>query len=184
MLYWKIKWLRPGIQEEEVIFRRKPSGEDVIERWPDGYTQPASAELDALDDDPDFKSWAFKQQVAPLLTRVEIRAEEVRAVHITVGAGKGQAYREKSGEIDRYDTMVAAGQTPTDGEFPMLSPEAVAVGLSLPEMVKEVRAKRQAWRVLAGQIEAVCQGAKKAILEAGSFEKAQAVVASIEWPYY
>lgn len=107
--------------------------------------------------------------------QIDARAEQIRCLVLTQGAGQALVYERKRAEAAAY----LAGQP---GPFPMLQSE---VGITSPDiasqaaLVADISAQ---WVALAAAIETVRLGGKMAVEAAGSAEQVVAVIDAIVWP--
>jgi hypothetical protein len=112
---------------------------------------------------------------------VDQRAEMARARFVTPGEIKQAIYGQKAVEADR----LASDASPDAANYPLLAPEAAALGVTLVDLGATVRAKRDAWLAAAGQIEALCQVAKASIEGLPADAPASdywTIIAAIAWP--
>jgi len=79
--------------------------------------------------------------------------------YISTGVGQDMRYLAKYGQAFEY----TAQEVPSDDDYPMLSVEAEACGMTVAEKAAEIIAIYDQWTALAGQVEALRIGGKKAI---------------------
>lgn len=116
-------------------------------------------------------------QIQVGMALVDREAEAARARFVTAGATKQAVYGQKAVEADR----LAADASPDPAAYPLLAPEAAALGMPLTDLGATVRARRDAWLAVAGTIEGLCQTAKAALDAAGD-EAAIRAATAIAWP--
>lgn len=110
---------------------------------------------------------------AELLAELDAGAEATRLQFITPGAGQGMTYQYKSAEAAAW---VADNTVPV----PFLAAEAQARGMTVPQLVEEVRANAAAWTAIGSRIEAARMGAKTAVRSATS-ASAMISAAKVDW---
>ncbi len=120
---------------------------------------------------------ADRQAVARIL--VDRQAEAARGRYVTLGPGKAMAYERKAQAAESW--IAAASPDPAD--YPILTAEAAARGLSVDAFAALVIAARDAWATASGQIEALAITAKAAIAAAADEAAVRAAVAGIAWPH-
>lgn len=83
-------------------------------------------------------------------------AGECRARYLTVVPGQAETYLLKADELRAYD---AAYPVITPSDYPILSAEATATGMTLDAVASLVRTTRAAWLQLAAHVEGMRRGA-------------------------
>jgi hypothetical protein len=130
-------------------------------------------------DDPVIfvQNHGFDALKAKVAFQIDAAAEATRLKYITGGSGQAMVYQQKSNEAKAYTAAVS----PVDTDYPLLSAEATATGVTVAALASSVLAVTGQWVALAAEIEGLRMGAKKAVSDAVTIE---AVLAAeqINWP--
>jgi len=86
--------------------------------------------------------------------------------YISTGVGQDMRYLAKYGQAAEY----TAQEAPSEEDYPMLSIEAETCGMTVAEKAAEIIAVYDQWTALAGQVEALRIGGKKAIRAMGNVD--------------
>ena len=113
---------------------------------------------------------------------IDEAAERVRARVVTPGAGQAMVYERKAQEAE----ALQEDPDPQSADYPILAASVGIEGATLADVAAVVIARRDAWRALAGQVEAVRLTAKQAVdaVEpgAGAVAAVAAVLKDLAWP--
>lgn len=108
--------------------------------------------------------------------RIDAEAEKYSLNFITPGASQAMRYMEKRTEAASWVPGVS-----DENDFPFLSAEAIATGVTVDEIATAVNANANQWRVIGSRIEAARLKAKKQVREATNIAEIHAS-AQIDWP--
>jgi hypothetical protein len=117
---------------------------------------------------------ALKAQVKD---RIDAAAETCRLKYITPGSGQAMVYQQKAEEAK----ACLAAISPVDSNYPLLSAEATATGVTISELAQNVATLTAQWIGLASAIEARRIGGKKVVSDAVTVAAVLAG-AAINWP--
>ncbi len=119
---------------------------------------------------------------AVALADIDRIAGIVRSEHASSGFGQEMTYLAKEAEARACLRAFGADQTPRAADYPLLSKEVGITAATLAAVAQLVATRADAWRVLAGQIEAVRLAAKKQIRTAPSKAAVETIMTSLAWP--
>lgn len=113
---------------------------------------------------------------ADLHAQIDLAAGAFRARFITDVPGQAQTYEAKAAEAAAW--LTASDPDPAD--YPFLSAEAAASGLTVLAVAQTIAATTTEWRHLAAAIEGARMGAKRAVTAATTAETKRAA-ANVDW---
>ena len=108
------------------------------------------------------------------------RAESLRSKFVTLGSGQAMTYLAKQQEAEKYLVAVAAGQTPSGEDFPLLSAELGLSGASLQEVASKIRSKADQWQGVSTLIEKRRHEKLAEIERATTLDEAR-LAANVDW---
>jgi hypothetical protein len=145
-----------------------PDGTAAIQILPDGYAQLIVP----------LEAWVVPPNLeiirALLCARVDAAAGAFRSRFITVSPGQEATYIRKEDEARRYAASSGAG------DYPFLSAEASATGMTLADVAALVLSTANQWVPLGAAIEGQRRAAKLAI-EAATTIPAIVAAATVDW---
>lgn len=106
--------------------------------------------------------------------QIDLLAERVRGEFITQGSGQAMVYMRKVQEAETFQ--------PGEGAYPLLEAEVAATGEDIEDVVAGVLAQRDAWLVIAAQIETTRLRGKKEVREAEDESEISEIVEGLTWP--
>ncbi|WP_449221147.1 hypothetical protein [Tistrella mobilis] len=102
---------------------------------------------------------------ARALRDIDVAAAAARGRHATTAAGQDGVYQIKA---DQAQAWMAAGQPEDASPWALLTVEAAARGMTVPALVAEIIATRDAWIAILAQIEGARMAGKDAVRAASS----------------
>lgn len=117
---------------------------------------------------------------ADLLRQIDEKAEEVRAMFITLGSGQALAYQAKNEEASHWK---ASGKPlePNTAEYPWASERASRLNTTIANVLSEWEARAAAWSQAGISIESRRESGKAAVASATNVVNAVAAFDAINW---
>jgi hypothetical protein len=149
------KVLRTGSCPALVLTLQPKEGEMVIE----GLAEPGKRWDDAISQWVDLPPILpnYGRARADRKRRIDAHAELIRNRFLTPGSAMAMVYMQKQAEALAYQA------NPAEGSFPLLQPEAAVFKRTLAQQATIVLGQAEAWKVKAGQLEALRLAAKMAV---------------------
>lgn len=102
---------------------------------------------------------------ARALRDIDVAAAAARGRHATTAAGQDGVYQIKA---DQAQAWLTAGQPEDASPWALLTVEAAARGMTVPALVAEIIATRDAWIAILAQIEGARMAGKDAVRAASA----------------
>lgn len=175
----KITGIQPSFDGPYLV-RAEPGGEPYLARWDETTLgpKPTDAAIEAA-------GLAAAKETA--CTRIDAKAESLRAAVLTPGSGQAAEYYLTHAEAVHYLAAVASGQTPAEANYPFLLAEQAALAatsgtVGLAAVATAVMADVNASKAALSAIKAIRRRGKLTVKAATDVAGVAAAEAALVWP--
>ena len=153
-----------------------PDGQDIAGLYPDGIAVQVPNGTPAEVGQP----WTVDLDMAKtaVCADIDARAEKLRQMVLTPGAGQMAAYQEK----ERQARLLLADATPTEGEYPDIFNEIGVTADTAQEVAVAVLEAAGQWRAYGRMVERARLTGKKAVGQAADLAGILAARDGVSWP--